>query len=106
MNNVIAFSRTSEPIVPAGCEQFETPVPDGYDTVWGFLLREEPFVLDIMMDPIQAGLSDQRRARIISDCLGETFKVVVAPPALLSVGVKEVFAFTTSVLRETYPVNP
>lgn len=85
---------------------FLTDVPPDHDTVWGFLCREEPHVLELMLDPVRSPLTDQARAKVVAACLGSDYLPVKSPPAVEAAGIPEVFAFSIGVLREVFPSNP
>lgn len=81
---------------------FTTPTPPDHDTVWGWLARNEPWVLDTMTDPVLGCLDDQSRARSFASRTGVEYHAVTAPPALAAAGIPEVFAFPTSVLHDVF----
>jgi hypothetical protein len=83
--------------------QFMAPVPAGYDTVWGFLAKEEPHVLDLMQDPIKGLLADQRKAQVHALALGLEAYPILAPAALQLAGISSVLMFKLEVLRQVFP---
>lgn len=83
-----------------------TTTPADHDTVWGFLARWEPWVLELMMDPIKGLFEDQERAKQIAHLLGYEPVAVPAPDKVRQAGVPEVFSFPMAVLLETFPANP
>lgn len=87
-------------------EQFETFTPPAFDTVWGFLSKEEPFTLDLMTDPVLGLLEDQRRAVDLSQRRGIDPVPVAAPPAVARRNIPEVFAVPREVLLDVFPANP
>lgn len=86
--------------------QFHTAVPEGYETVWGFLAMEEPYVLDIMLDPVQSLMREQSRACSLAEQYGYDRLIVMAPPAVAARGVPSAYAFPMAILREVFPTNP
>jgi hypothetical protein len=82
---------------------FITIVPSDHDTVWGFLAKEEPNVLDIMVDPVGGLLVDQHRAQVTSLLLGHPTHLVAAPAAVWAAGITEVPVFKLEVLRQVFP---
>jgi hypothetical protein len=83
--------------------QFMTPVPAGFDTVWGFLAKEEPHVLDLMQDPVRGLIVDQNKAQIHALLLGHDTHIVQSPAAVAARGIASVQAFTLEVLRQVFP---
>lgn len=80
-----------------------TSTPPDCDTVWGWLARNEPWVLDTMTDPVMGCLEDQERGRHFADRQGVEYVAVPAPPAVAQRGIPEVFAFPLHVLHDVYP---
>ncbi len=85
---------------------YYSEVPVGHATVWSFLLKEEPHVLELMLDPVGSLLADQRRAEIMAAVLGYGYHMVPAPPAVRATGIPVVKAFPLTVLRDVFPTNP
>jgi len=80
-----------------------TDTPPDHDTVWGWLARNEPWVLGTMSDPVLGCLGDQTKAMEFAQRAGLEFIHVPAPPALRARGIPEAFAFPTSVLHDVFP---
>lgn len=76
--------------------------PPDHDTVWGWLFRNEPHVLDTMTDPVAGCFGDQDKARDLAQRAGIDPLPVTAPPALRARGISEVFAFPTHVLHDVF----
>lgn len=72
--------------------------PEGYDTVWSFLSREEPFSIELLLDPARDLLPDQEKAQRVAQRAGFDIVPVKAPPALSASGQDECFAFPLAVL--------
>lgn len=78
---------------------YKTPTPLGYDTILGFLAREQPEVLDLMSEPISDTVRDGFAMRNISKRAGVFAVKVAAPPGLIAAGITEVNAYSLELLR-------
>lgn len=87
----------------AGATSGAAEAPPGYDTVYGYLARTEPFVLDLMHD--FAAFSAQDSARAAALCRKRRMRPVTvrAPEAVVADGgAAHCPAFPLAVLDELY----
>lgn len=87
-------------------QQYKSPTPNGYETVWSFLAAYEPIVLEIMLDPVQSLMQDEAKATRVARRMKLPTQRVPAPPVLQELGHTEVRAFPLAVLTEVFPTNP
>lgn len=76
---------------------------EGFDTVWGFLEKTEPWVLEDLEDREQAMSEDQDRALLLAASKGVLAMPVPAPEWLPS---SKAYAFPVQFLLEFYPAVP
>ncbi len=81
-------------------------VPTGFDTAWSFIGRTEPWLFDLMDDPISGLISDDRKARRLASEVGVITMTITAPDALREAGVADVIVAPTAVWHDVFPVNP
>lgn len=80
--------------------------PAGYETLWGFLARTEPWVLATMLDPVCGLIRDERQARKIARAMRVPVMVLPAPDVLHREGLTEIGAYPGAVLERVFPLNP
>ena len=81
-------------------------VPTGFDTAWSFIGRTEPWLFDLMDDPIGGLISDDRKARRLANEIDVPTMTITAPDALRKAGVEHVIAAPTAVWHDVFPANP
>lgn len=92
---------TKAPPVEEAVSPWITPgVPEGYDTVLGYLGKTHPEVLDLMEDPISGTQHDGFWLQHRSARLGRGTIKVEAPAPLLEAGIQVVNAYPVDLLRE------
>ena len=77
-------------------------LPDGYDTVLGYLAREQPEIINLMSEPIGDTLKDSLSLKakcVKADTLVET---VDAPPALRERGIMQINAYPLDYLVDRF----
>jgi hypothetical protein len=77
-------------------------LPEGYDTVLGYLSRERPEIVDLMSDPIGDTLKDSFTLK--ADCVKDdaTVETVDAPPALRERGIMQINAYPLEYLATRF----
>ena len=81
-------------------------IPTGFDTAWSFIARTEPWLFDLMDDPIGGLIADDRKARRLASEVAVTTMTIAAPDALCEAGVEDVIAAPTSGWHDVFPANP
>lgn len=78
--------------------------PNGYDTIWGFFHRTEPWIFSGMDDPVQDIFEDQARA----ERAAATHGVVIFRLPLMARehNIDHIVAFPEWFLRDFYPAVP
>ena len=73
-------------------------LPEGYDTVLGYLSREQPEIINLMSEPIGDTLTDSLslKAKCVKD--DAAVETVDAPPALLERGITQINAYPVEYL--------
>lgn len=82
------------------------PTPDPFETVWEFLERTEPWVLEDLEDRDEALAEDQDRALAEALAKGIPHLEVPAPDWLQRLGRRLALAFPQTFLLEFYPAVP
>jgi hypothetical protein len=91
-------------ILTTAYEDCLTPVPEGFDTVLGYLARYHPDVLAVMgdyADP-QVTVRDGFKLAHMAKRYGCTVLWVEAPPALKAQGIDKVRAYPLSLLAKRW----
>ena len=87
-------------------EDYESEVPEGFDTVGHWWTTREAEALDMLSDPLGTFYADTERLQTISEQRGTEYKWVNAGRAYKAVGIDRVRAFPIALLTEFYPTNP
>lgn len=87
-------------------DAFISKCPAGTDTVWGFMARTEPWIIETADDPVADFLDDQERAVLLANREGVVPEIVIAPGPVLAAGVEQVLAFPEGILRDLYRAVP
>ncbi|MGN6548772.1 MAG: hypothetical protein ACTHJ3_02605 [Pararhizobium sp.] len=99
-----ALVKGASPAAPRGqvpTSPYVTPeVPDGFDTVLGYLVKNNPECLDYMDDPATATMRDGFWLTHQSSRRSLPVVKVPAPAALGELGITEVNAYAISLLEE------